>query len=56
MTGKNLKLMGYFLIIIVITNFFLFAFTVIPWQVFLIILGLAAIFTYLILPKIKQQV
>ena len=53
MNQKNLKLIGYIAVVVVVINFLLFIFTVISWEIFLVILILAYIFNKLILPKIK---
>jgi hypothetical protein len=54
MNKKNLKKIGYIAMSIMVLNIILFAFTVINATVFWIVIILGAIFTYFILPKLKE--
>ena len=54
MQEKQIKIIGIIAVIIVVLNLFLFSFTVISWQVFLVILLLAFIFVKWGLPKLKN--
>lgn len=42
---EKLKLLGYVLVLVVVLNLVLFAFRVIDWKVFLVVLGLGFIFS-----------
>jgi hypothetical protein len=50
---KQLKLIGYFVLVILVLNIVLFAFTIINWLTFWIIIALGAIFIKFVLPKMK---
>jgi len=54
MNEKNLKLVGYIAVAVVLINFLLFIFTVISWQIFLVILIIAYVFNKFALPKLKD--
>jgi len=54
MQEKQIKIIGVIAVIIVVLNMFLFAFTVIPWQVFLGVLLSAFIFVKWVLPRMKN--
>ena len=49
------KVVGVIVLIIVVANFFLFIFTIIPWQAFLVVLGLGYFFTKFVFPKMKKN-
>ena len=53
---NKLKILGYILVVILILNVFLFAFRIINWIVFWIIIALGAVFVYFILPKLKKNI
>ena len=53
MQQKQIKIIGIIAVLIVILNLFLFSFTVISWQFFLVVLLLAFIFVKWGLPRIK---
>tara|TARA_Y100000031_G_C8166469_1_gene359600 strand:+ start:489 stop:659 length:171 start_codon:yes stop_codon:yes gene_type:complete len=55
MQEKQIKLIGIIAVIIVILNLVLFSFTVISWQVFLVVLALAFIFVKWGLPRLKTK-
>ena len=54
MDPKNLKVIGYVLIVIMVMNIILFSFRIIGWQIFLVILAGGVLFVYVILPKLKK--
>jgi Mn2+/Fe2+ NRAMP family transporter len=54
MDRKQLKLTGYFVLVILVLNIVLFAFTVIDAIVFWIVIILGALFVYKVLPKLKN--
>ena len=56
MKSSTLKMIGIVLVIVLILNVFLFAFRVINWIVFWIIIALGAVFVYFILPKLKKNI
>jgi hypothetical protein len=53
MTFKNLKIIGYFAVGIMVLNVILFSFRVIGWEIFWAIILLGAVFVYVVLPKLK---
>jgi len=54
MKQKQLKILGYVILIIMVANLLLFAFQVVNQIVFWIIIVLGAIFAYWVLPRIKK--
>jgi hypothetical protein len=54
MNPKQLKIIGYVAIVVMVLNVFLFAFTVISPAIFWIVILLGAIFVYKVLPKMKR--
>lgn len=51
----RLKLVGGFVLVIMVLNLILFAFRVIDWIVFLIILALGFLFAKKVLPWLKEK-
>ena len=49
-----LKFVGYVLTTIFILNIFLFAFRVIDWKLFWVVIILGAVFVYGVLPRMKK--
>tara|TARA_Y100000310_G_C20058729_1_gene523961 strand:- start:352 stop:516 length:165 start_codon:yes stop_codon:yes gene_type:complete len=54
MNQKNLKLIGYFVALILILNIVLFAFVVTNWIVFWTVLAAGFVFVKWVLPKLKD--
>ena len=54
MNGKQLKVVGYVVLVIMIANMLLFAFRMINDITFWLVLGLGAVFVWKILPKLKE--
>jgi len=54
MQKKQIKVIGIIAVVIVVLNLFLFSFTVISWQIFLVILVLGYVFLKLGLPRLKK--
>ena len=52
---QKLKLWGYFILLILILNLVMFAFTIINWIVFWGVIIIGAIFVYKVLPKLKKM-
>ena len=50
----GLKIIGVLAIALILLNFVLFVFTLIPWQVFLFVLALGVAFVYWGLPRLKK--
>tara|TARA_Y100000310_G_scaffold181692_1_gene181699 strand:+ start:148 stop:312 length:165 start_codon:yes stop_codon:yes gene_type:complete len=54
MQQKQIKIVGIVAVIIVLLNLVLFSFTVISWQVFLVVLVFGYVFVKWGLPKLKN--
>ncbi|HLD73245.1 MAG TPA: hypothetical protein VJA23_06720 [Candidatus Nanoarchaeia archaeon] len=55
MKSKNsLKIIGYFILFILILNLILFAFRIIGWIVFWLVILSGALFVYVLLPRLKK--
>lgn len=54
MNSKQLKVLGYVVIGLMVLNLVLFAFTVINWVMFLVILALGYVFVKWGLPRLRK--
>ena len=54
MNPSQLKLVGYFFLILLILNIVLFSFQVINWIVFWGVIIIGALFVYFVLPRLKK--
>ena len=51
---NRLKVIGVVAVVVMVLNLVLFAFTIIPWQIFLFVVALGAGFAYWGLPRLKK--
>jgi hypothetical protein len=52
----KLKLIGYFLTILLIANLLLFSFTIISWKVFLLVLAVIGAVSYFGIPLFRKRI
>jgi len=54
--AKTLKIIGIVVLILLVLNLVLFAFRIISSTIFWISIGLYAIFSFLVVPKLKKEI
>lgn len=51
----KLKLIGYFLTVLLIANLLLFSFTIISWKIFLLVLAVVGAISYWGVPWVRKR-
>ncbi len=55
MTPRQLKIIGYFFLLILILNLLLFALRIISGSIFWVVIVVGAVFVYWVLPRMKKK-